>query len=216
MYFSRIFLLVLLMECSPLCWAQSWSVSGEGGFGFYRDATIDNASGSAKAGFGPRTALSGVLSQDLLEHFGGELRYTFRDGDSELKSGGTEANLDAASHAVHYDFLAYASGRRARLRPFVALGGGIKYYTATGHEQTFQPLSDFAFLDHANQVEGLISVGGGVKYSLTEHWRLRFDFRDYLTPFPNKVITPAPGANRHGWLNDFVLMAGLEWKFSGK
>jgi len=216
MYFTRNFLLVSLLACSPLCWAQSWSVSGEGGFGFYRDATIDNSTGSAKAGFGPRIALSGALSQDFLEHFGGELRYAFLDGDTELKSGGVESNLDAASHVVHYDFLAYATGRQARLRPFVALGGGIKYYTATGNEQPFQPLTDFAFLDHANQVEGLISVGGGVRYSLTQHWGLKFDFRDYLTPFPNKIITPAPGANQHGWLNDFVFMAGVEWKFGPK
>lgn len=215
MSYSRSFLLLLLAGCLAPSWAQSWSIGGAGGFGVYKDATITNPTGLAKAGFGPRISLSAVLSQDIFNHFGGELRYAFLDGDSELKSGGRQANLDAAAHAVHYDFLAYANGPLARLRPFAALGGGIKYYTGTGHEDPFQPLSDFALLSHANQVEGLISVGGGVKAQVSQHWVVRLDFRDYATPFPNKVIAPAPGATVHGWLHDFVIMAGVDWKFGG-
>jgi hypothetical protein len=204
--------LLLLALAADGCWAQSWSIGGAGGFSFYRDVTITNPSGSANAGFGPRVALSGVLGEDVLEHFGGEFRYAFLDGDSELKSHGTEANMDAASHALHFDFLAYATGRKARLRPFVAAGGGFKYYTGTGKEDPTQPLSDFAFLTHTNQIEGLVSFGGGVKAPVSDHWLVRLDFRDYATPFPDKVIAPAPGAKLHGWLHDFVVMVGVDWK----
>ncbi len=213
MQYSRALLLVVVIGSPAWCYAQGWSIGGAGGFGFYKDATITNAIGSAKAGFGPRVALGGVLGQDMAEYFGGELRYTFRDGDTELKSGGREANMDAAAHALHYDFLVYATNRRARLRPFGAVGGGIKYYDATGREDPLQPLSDFAFLTHAHQVEGLVSFGGGVKFSLTEHWLVRLDFRDYLTPFPNKLIAPAPSAKIHGWLHDFVETVGVDWRF---
>ncbi len=204
--------LLLLALALSSCWAQSWSIGGAAGFGFYKDATITNPSGSADAGFGPRIALSAVASEDILDHFGGEIRYSFLDGDSELKSGGREANMDAAAHALSYEILAYGAGRHARLRPFAAAGGGFKYYTGTGKEDPFQPLSDFAFLTHTNQIEGLVSFGGGVKYSVAEHWIARLDFRDLATPFPGKVIAPAPGAKVHGWLHDFVVMAGIDWK----
>jgi hypothetical protein len=206
------FLLPAILAASS-CWGQTWSVGGAAGFGFYHDATINNGSGSARAGFGSRVALSGVLGQNVGNYFGGELRYTFRDGDSELKSGGTEVNQDAEAHAVHYDFLLYGTRRGSRIRPYAAAGGGIKYYRATGIEYPSQPLSNFAFLTHANEVEGLLSAGGGIKASISDHWLVRVDFRYYGTPFPEKLFVPAPGARIHGWLHDFVPMAGIDWTF---
>ncbi len=195
------------------CFAQSWSIGAAGGFGFYRDATITNPAGSASAGFGPRFAAGGVLGEDVSEHFGGELRYTFRDGDSELRFNGREANLDAEAHALHFDFLAYATRRHARLRPFLAGGAGIKRYTATGPVDPSQPLASFATLAHADEVKALVSFGGGVKVLLSDHWLVRVDFRDYATPFPESVIAPAPGAKIHGWLHDFVPLLGVDWTF---
>ena len=202
-----------LFLTAGVCQAQSWSAGVAGGFGFYRDATITNGTDSAKAGFGPRFAVGAVLGENVGQYFGGELRYTFRDGDSELKSGGQKVNMDAAAHALHYDFLLYATPRRSRFRPYAAGGAGIKYYTATGREYVVQPLSNFAFLTHANEVKALISFGGGVKFALGEHWQVRADFRDYATPFPEKLFAPAPGAKIHGWLQDFVPMAGVDWTF---
>ena len=196
-----------------LCFAQSWSVGAAGGFGFYHDATITNATGSASAGFGPRFAAGAVLGEDVAEHFGGELRYTFRDGDSELRFNGREANLDAASHALHLDFLVYATPRHSRFRPFLAGGAGMKRYTGTGRVDPNQPLTSFALLAHEDQVKALVSVGGGVKFMLADHWLVRVDFRDYATPFPERVIVPAVGAKVHGWLHDFVPLFGVEWTF---
>ena len=202
----------IFLACS--CFGQSWSLGGAAGFGFYHDAGITNGtSSSAKAGFGPRVAASAVLGQDLGDRFGGELRYTFRDGDSELKSGGQQVNMDAEAHAVHYDFLLYGTPRHNKLRPYVAAGGGIKRYMATGVEYPAQPLSNFAFLTHANEVEGMLSAGGGLKYAISEHWLVRVDFRYYLTPFPDKLFVPAAGAKINGWLHDFVPLAGVDWTF---
>jgi hypothetical protein len=195
------------------CFGQSWSVGAAGGFGFYHDATISNSSGSASAGFGPRFGAGAVVGEDVAEHFGGELRYTFRDGDSELRFNGSEANLDAASHALHFDFLAYATGRHARLRPFLAGGAGIKRYTGTGRVDPNQPLSNFALLAHADEVKALLSFGGGVKAVLSDHWLVRVDFRDYATAFPENVIVPAPGTKIHGWLHDIVFLLGVDWTF---
>lgn len=207
------YLVIVTLAAGSCCFGQSWSVGAAGGFGYYHDATITNAAGSANAGFGPRFAAGAVLGEDVAEHFGGELRYTYRDGDSELRFNGREANLDAAAHALHFDFLAYATRRHARLRPFLAGGAGIKRYTATGREDPNQPLSNFAQLAHNDEVKALVSFGGGVKAMLGDHWLVRVDFRDYATPFPENVIVPAPGAKVHGWLHDFVPLFGVDWTF---
>jgi hypothetical protein len=195
------------------CFAQSWSIGAAGGFGFYHQATIANAAGSATAGFGPRFSAGAVVGEDVADHFGGELRYTYRDGDSQLRFNGREANLDAAAHALHLDFLAYATGRHARLRPFLAGGAGIKRFTGTGRVDPAQPLQSFALLVHADEVKALVSFGGGVKAALGDHWQVRVDFRDYATPFPEHVIVPALGAKVHGWLHDFVPLLGVDWTF---
>lgn len=202
----------LLLAAAP-CVAQSWSVGVAGGFGWYRDASISSAGSSASAGFDPRVSAVAVLNEDVSQHFGGELRYTYRDGDSRMRASGQEATLEASSHAVHYDFLVYATPHGSRVRPYVAAGAGIKYYTATGHEDPAQPLSNFAFLTHANEVEPLISSGAGIKWALAEHWLLRVDFRYYATPFPERLFAPAPGGHIHGWLHDFVPLVGIDWTF---
>jgi hypothetical protein len=209
----RGYFVLVTLAAGSCCYGQSWSVGAAGGFGFYHDATINNAQGSASAGFGPRFAAGAVLGEDVSEHFGGELRYTYRDGDSELRFNGREANLDAAAHALHFDFLAYATRRHARLRPFLAGGAGIKRYMATGRVDPNQPLSNFAQLAHNDEVKALVSFGGGVKAVLGDHWLVRVDFRDYATPFPENVIVPAPGVKVHGWLHDFVPLFGVDWTF---
>ena len=208
--------IVTSLASGSACFAQSsWSVGAAGGFGWYRGATIRNATGSATAdaGFGPRFAVGAVLGEDVAEHFGGELRYTFRDGDSRLKVNGREANLDANAHALHVDFLAYATGKNSRFRPYLAGGGGMKRYMGTGRVDPNQPLSSFALLAHNDELTPMVSFGGGVKVMLGEHWLIRVDFRDYATPFPENVIVPAPGAKVHGWLHDFVPLLGVDWTF---
>jgi hypothetical protein len=77
----------------------------------------------------------------------------------------------------------------------------------------YQPLSNIALLTQAQDLVAMASVGGGVKFRLTQHVILRLDIHDYITPFPKQVITPAPGASAKGWLQDFVPMAGLAFAF---
>lgn len=195
------------------CGAQQWSVSAEGGFGVYRNAAIVNPSGTADAGFDNRFALSGAIGEDRYEHIGGELRYTFRDSDLKLSQSGAKVNMDGDASAVHFDLLLHATGRRARIRPFAAVGGGIVLFRATGKEYVSQPFSDFAHLTRTNEVKPLLSVGGGVQYALTARIRVRLDFRDYITPFPEELFAAAPGARIHGWLHDFVPLAGISFAF---
>jgi hypothetical protein len=203
------------MALASACMAQEheWEVGAAGGFGFIRNATINNPTGSASAGFDNRFAAGVVIGQELYQHFGGELRYTFRDNDLVLKGTGQKVNMDGDSHLVHYDLLFHAMGKTSRIRPFAAAGGGIRLFGGTGHEYANQPFGDFALLTKTTQVKALISVGGGVKVSLTSHATVRVDFRDYISPFPEKLFVTTPGAKIHGWLNDFVPLVGVSYVF---
>ena len=205
--------LVFGLVIGRCCFAQTWSIGAAGGFGYSSEAAVENTAGSAKARFGTGFAAGAVLGENVSEHFGGELRYTYRNGHAELRSGGREATLDAAAHVLHYDFLAYATRRRARLRPFAAAGGGMRRYTGTGQMDPLQPLRNIALLAHNDQLKGLVSFGGGVKAAIGDNWSVRADFRDYATPFPEKLIVPVAGAKVHGWLHDLVPMFGIDWTF---
>src|SRR5262249_32680194 len=105
------------------------------------------------------------------------------------------------------------TGSEATVRPFVSAGGGVKIFRGTGTEQAFQPLSNFALLTKAQDLTGLLSVGAGFKVRIAEHVALRLEVHDYLTPFPNKIITPAANAKVSGWLQDIVPMAGLAFTY---
>src|SRR6266851_1205436 len=203
------------LALASACMAQEhdWEVGGAVGYGLMRNATISNATGSVSAGMDNRFAAGAVIGQDLYQHFGGEVRYTFRDNDLVLKSAGQKVNMDGDSHLIHYDLLFHALGKSSRIRPFAAAGGGMRLFRGTGHEYANQPFSDFALLTRTTQVKPLISVGGGVKVRLTNHTAIRVDFRDYISPFPENLFVTAPAAKIRGWLNDFVPLVGVSYVF---
>src|SRR5690606_26977626 len=121
-------------------------------------------------------------------------RYLYFRNDLELSSGGQEAKLGAQSHAVHYDVLYYLSAPDARVRPYVAFGGGVKHYQGTGTEDPFQPLSSLALLTKTSQSKLMGDFGLGVKFRIGSRAVFRVEFRDYVTGVPQEVITAAPGA----------------------
>lgn len=206
-------LLSLLTVTVGVSFGQSWEVGLAGGYSFYRDANIVTSGSSAQAGFQSGGVASAEVGQDIGQYLGGELRYAYLWGDARLSSAGQQATLTADAQAVHYDILVYGTPKGSKIRPYVAAGGGIKYYMATGSESAVQPLENFAFLTHANKVEGLFSAGAGMKFHIDEHWLVRLDFRYYLTPFPVKILTPAPNASAPSLLHDFVPMVGIAWTF---
>jgi len=205
----------LVLACAATARAQQpeWEVGGAVGFGSMQNATVSNLSGSAGVGFDNRFAAGAVLGQDLYQHFGGELRYMFRDNDLVLKSAGQKVNMDGDSHLIHYDALFHALSKESRIRPYVAGGAGIRFFRATGKEYPSQPLSDFAFLTKTDEVKPLISAGGGVKFRVSEHAVIRADFREYFSPFPEKLFAVTPGTKIRGWLYDAVPFVGVSWMF---
>jgi hypothetical protein len=193
--------------------AQKYEFALAGGGSFYQSHTVTNPKGDASAGFNNGWAASVAVGNNMYSHVGGEVRYTYLHNDAKLSSGSTKATFGAESHVIHYDFLIHATPTESRIRPYVAAGGGIKFYRGTGTEVPFQPLSTVALLTKTTEVQGLLSVGGGVKFSLTHRLMLRVDVHDYLTPFPKKIITPALNSKASGWFNNIVGTAGISFGF---
>jgi hypothetical protein len=124
-----------------------------------------------------------------------------------------EALFGAESHVLHYDVMFHLARRPARVRPFLAVGGGVKVYRGTGRETAFQPLSNFVALTRATHMVPVVSAGGGVKFRLTELMTFRVEARDFATPVPTEVIAAVPRASVRGWLHDIVPMVGLTFTF---
>jgi opacity protein-like surface antigen len=194
--------------------AQEWETGISGGFGFARNLTVTSSqSGAGKAGFKSGAVFSAVAGNNMYERISGELRYTYHLSDLKVTGGGQAAGFKGEAHSMHYDLVLHATEIGARFRPFVAGGGGVKLYRGTGAETSYQPAYRFALLTKTQELQPLISVGGGVKIALSDTLSLRAEFRDYITPFPTEVVAPSPGAKLEGWLHDFVPMVGLSFNF---
>jgi hypothetical protein len=196
---------------APAMLAQQWEVGGGAGGGFYTSESVTAPGGSASAKIDSSVAGSVWLGNNRADKWGGELRGDFQLGSLDLSGGGQQATFAARSYAVHYDVLWHATHYGSKIRPFVAVGAGIKVYQGTGAQQAYQPLNNFALLTQAQDLTPLISAGGGVKIQVTPHMQLRAELHDYITTFPKQVIAPAQGAKIGGWLQDFVPTVGLSY-----
>jgi hypothetical protein len=192
--------------------AQKYEFGIHGGASIYQSKQISNSRGSADAGFSPGWVAGFTLGHNMYSHVGGEIRYSYLHNKMKLDSGGTKATFGGEAHAIHYDFLLHTADTAARVRPYVAVGAGVKLYRGTGAEQAFQPLSTIAVLTKTQDPQGMASFGGGVKVKMSDKMWFRFDVHDYLTPFPKKVIAPVNGGVS-GWLNNIVTTAGLTFTF---
>ena len=152
-----------------------------------------------------------VDPKSLSERVAIEGRYIYQDGDLQILGRSAEANLDGDSSALLGELICSLFGRHASLKPYFAAGGGVRVYRGTQNPAADEPLMDLALLHHVTQTVGLVSYGGGAKWHFAEHWWVRLDLRDYVTPFPTQVISPAAGMHLNGWLHDFVPTLGLSW-----
>ena len=199
---------------APAAFAQKWEVGVGAGGSFLTSDTIANPAGNADATRQPGLALSAWLDNTIGSGlFAGEIRYDHENGDLKLSSGGVNAKFASQSNAVHYDFLYNFSSSEAAVRPFVAAGGGVKWYSGTGTEQVYQPLSNIAVFSDVRDMRALVSVGAGVKFNIAKTVLMRLEVHDYLTPFPSTLIAPVSGSSVSGWLQDFVVSAGFSFGF---
>jgi hypothetical protein len=213
MKFARILVVCVSMAAMPQAWAQKWEVGGGVGGGFFPSVDVTNGSRSASAKIQTNLIGSAWLSNNGLGKWGGELRYDYQVGDLQLSQGGTQASFAARSQSVHYDILWHFTSTEATVRPFVAVGGGVRFYNGTGNEVVFQPLSNFALLTKDQDLTALASVGAGIKVKIAPRLQLRVELHDYITPFPKQVITPNVGSKVGAILQDIVPSAGLGYLF---
>jgi hypothetical protein len=204
-------LVVCAAALAPAAFAQRWEVGGGAGGGFYtsQDVSLDGSSVSAK--IDSNVAGSAWLGNNSLNKWGGQLQFDYQMGDLALNGQGNSASFASRSYAFHYDFLWHFAPYGSKIRPYVAVGAGIKVYQGTGSQVAYQPLSNFALLTQAQDVTPLVSVGGGVKVQLSPRMQLRFEVHDYGTTFPKQIITPNSGAKVGNWLMDFVPMVGISY-----
>ena len=209
MNFIRLFAVCSAAALLPAAMAQKWEVGLGAGGGFYTSQDVKLGSDSAAAKLKTSVAASVWAGNNINDRVGGELRYSYQLGDMQLKRGSTEAVFGAETHTINYNFVMYTKSSEASVRPFVSAGAGIKFYRGTGTENVTQPLSQYALLTQADDLTGVVSVGGGVKMRLGSRAWLRFDVHDYMSPFPKQIITPNAGASVGGWLHDIVPMVSV-------
>ena len=193
--------------------AQRWEFGAGAAGTFYTSKAVSVGSLKANAGFKSGWGGSAWLGNDMHKYIGGEIRYLFQQNDLKLEQGGKSYVFGARSQTIHYDFLIHAAPRGSKIRPFLAAGAGFRGYEGTGKELAVQPLNNFAFLTKTSEWVPVVSVGGGIKFMASKRLAFRAEFRDYLSPVPNKVLTPAPGAKIDGWFHNFVALFGVSVLF---
>lgn len=182
----------------------------------YRKVEVTGREGrSGNVGFGFGGGGGFVLGQTMGRNgrWGGELRYIYSRNDLELDAGADSFDLGGQSHVVHYDVLYYLKNREADVQPFVAVGFGVTVFQGTGDEVPAAPGSDLALLTKSSESMPTGDVGVGVRFRIRDNMFFRVEFRDYITSVPQKVISPAPGADIDGILNRWTGLFGLTWTF---
>jgi len=202
--------LLIVAACAA---QQNWEIGGGLGYGVYHNGSIISSGGTADAGIRNRFVVTGYALEDLFEHFSGEVRYVYHDGDSFLTSGSTTGTVQAQSHSITYDVLIHFKPRESRFRPYVAGGLGGKYYDTTGPTPVPQPLPKIAGLTSLSQWKPVFDFGGGVRFRIQQHVTLRGDLRDYITAFPDKLFSPVANATARGIFHQVTPMFGIGINF---
>jgi len=191
--------------------AQTLEIGVIGGGAFLPGVPVAGAPSLVSAGFQPGLVAGAAFTQNLYSHLSGEISYLYEQRNLQLSSGSESASFAGRAHVLTYTVLYHLQPRNALVRPYVAVGGGMKIFEGTGAEVAYQPLMQYAYLTRTRDLKPLLTFGAGVKVALRGRMAARFDLRDQFTTFPTKVIAPAPGLAINSWLNDFVPTVGLEW-----
>jgi Outer membrane protein beta-barrel domain len=202
-----------LLLMAPAAMAQKWEFGGGVGGNFYLSRDVANGSTSASAGVRTNVASSVWLGNNASGKWGGEVRYDYERGDYSLERGSTSTTFGGETHALHYDILWHATRRGSKVRPFLGAGAGIKVYRGTGQEVGSQPLAQYALLTKGNELKALLSLGAGVKWEIMPKLQFRLEVHDYITPFPQEIITPNVGSHVSGIFQNIVPMVAIAYTF---
>jgi len=213
----RIAFSIVFLSAAASAFAQQWEFGALAGGGFLSNVSASGAGslGSATAGFAPGAAFGAFFGNSLYRNFTGEVRYEYMQNDLRLSSGGQTAQFTGVAHALHYDVVYHTNRSESPMQFFASLGGGMKLYRGTGKEEAYQALSQFGYFTKTQAIKPMVSIGGGFTYRLSPKLILRAEIRDFITPFPTQVLTPAPGIKYGSILQDFVPMIGITYVYGG-
>jgi len=204
----------LLLTFGVCAFAQQWEVGGIGGASFLNHVSVNAGSaGTATAGFSPGVVGGIFFGQNISAHWSGDVRYEFFDTGLKLSGAGSSATFSGVAHAIHYDLSYHTKIGSSPLQFFVAAGAGVKVFVGSGLQEAFQPLQQFGFFTQTHQLKPMGSFGGGLTYKLGPHLSFRAEIRDFISPFPDKVIAAPSGVTYSKVLNDIVPMVGLAYLF---
>ncbi len=206
-------LLPLILLClSTAALAQNWEAGFSGGYALSRHTNVSAGPLSGTTGIDDGWAAGAYVSNDMYRFISGEIRYTFQKENLVYNSAGAKTAMRAVSHALHYDVLFHLAPKESTVRPFLALGAGIKDYRSTG-QQVLPPVNALVIPTVGSEVKPMLSGGVGVKFKLSPRALFRIDVRDYATPYPKTLLVPTFGVNAGGWIHDFVALAGFGVSF---
>jgi hypothetical protein len=194
---------------APAAFGQRYELGGGGGASFYNKRTVTGPAASVEAAFKPGYAFSGYLGQ-LGNRLGGELRYSYASNDMELTSSGKPFAMTGRTQAIHYDLVFYFNDKKAKVRPYLLAGGGMKQYTGTDSTSSFPPFISTVVLTNTSEWKPLITAGGGIRLVLNPKLHLRAEVLTYMTQVPTKIITPVNG-QLTGWYFDIMPMITLSY-----
>lgn len=211
--FKRLTLICWLLAGAAYAQNQTWYLGVTGGYGFAPKLTISGLTPTADAGLENGGALGAYFGEDTYKYWSGEVRYLHRWDDLSLSSGGTTAKFRGHSDILHADFLRHFAPRGASVRPFIAVGGGMRFLAGTGTESALQPLGDYAALTKTRESLPVLDAAVGIRFKSRKGLEVRVEVRDYMSPAPSKVIAVAPGASLGGWFNDVVASGSIGYCF---
>ncbi len=203
---------LVLLSVSTAAFAQNWEAGFSGGYALSRQTTVASGVVSAKTGVDDGWAAGAYVANDMYRFIGGELRYTFQKENLMYNAGASKTTLRAVSHAVHYDVLFHLTPKESDVRPFLALGAGVKDYRSSA-TQVFPPGNPLVIPVVGSELKPMLSGGFGVKFRFSSRAVFRIEARDYATPYPNTLLVPAFGVRAGGWIHDFGGRAGLGVSF---
>jgi Outer membrane protein beta-barrel domain len=204
---------LVILSAATAAFAQQWEFGAVGGVGLLNTVSASGAAGSATAGFANGAVAGAYFGQTLNHNLTGEIRYEYFQSDLRLSSNGQSTQFTGSADAIHYDLLYHTNRKESRTQFFVSVGGGMKLFRGSGAQQAYQPLSQFGYFTKTQAIKPMGTVGAGLMYQLAPKLFLRAEVRDFITPFPSQVLTPAPGIKYGGILMDIVPTVGISYVY---
>jgi len=158
-------------------------------------------------------AAGAYIGGNMYKFIGGERAMKYLAGDLKAKGSGGEESFSGNAHAIHYDFLMHFAPTGAKIRPFVAAGGGVKIFLGTGAPSVSQPLERIVLLTHTHEVKGLGSVGPVSRPLSLSAPRYAWKSTTSSLPSRAKSSPPLPNGKISGLLHDIVFMGGIAITF---